>query len=505
MKKIIYAIIVFVTVVISSCSNEDIEIKTVGKLYSLTYNVSTQNVYDEFNMTDNIREILREQNWALGVTSLIYDKEGNLVDKKFSYQFNFNNIKEEFDGLTEGTYTIISIETLVNPDLGYEANDWSLKGEEKMSTLEISQDSYEVYYPFVLGVCTNNITITNNQSLNATPKAIGSLFNFYWIGFDKSTHVAVGFATNDILDTYRLDPTLSHADKYNTDITSVGYFNIRADVNVEGRNLVSATRYMLEKSIDWTFCYQKKENEGTGTWSFFKSNTGTMSLEDGKIYHGGMCYVDNSTAYKSYLGDEEGFMEWYKSLTEPVNKSLVPDLYMTWGGSVNDVQSAMKDYTLTLGTSNKAILMEDGSYEIDYAGKGKETKISYSFTSATTGLFETDVQYNKSSVSSSEILEYLNNNYIYLTESAGTYMYCTQDFNTYVLFFEIGDVWDLGFVDVNYVNNMSTKLDGPAYNKIKSSINVLNAKMQKGPISTDTRIRKSSAALKKSSMNLMFK
>lgn len=505
MKKIIYAIIALLTMAISSCSNEDIEIKTVGKLYNLTYNINTQNVYDEFKLTDNIREILREQSWALGVTSLIYDKEGNLVDKKFSHQFNFNNIKEEFEGLTEGAYTVISIETLVNPDYGYDANDWSIKGEEKISTLEIYQASYEVYYPFVLGVCTNNVTITKDQSLNAMPKAIGSLFNFYWIGFDKSTHIEVGFATNDILDTYKLDPALSRMDRYCTNLTSVGYINIRAERDVKGQNLISAARYMLEESIDWVFCFKKAENNGTPTWTNYHSNTGKMSLEDGKIYYAGMCYVDESTVCKTYIGDESGFMTWYQSLNKTENNSLVPDLCMTWGSSVNNVQSAMKDYTLTLGTSGKAVQMEDGSYEINYAGKGKESKISYSFTSATTGLFETDIQYSKSSVSSSELLEYLNSKYVYLADESGTYMYCTNDYTTFVLFFEINGVWNLGFVDANYISNMDTKLNGSVYKKMKSFNNISNTKIQESSIQTDTHTQKSSAVFKKTSMNIQFK
>ena len=67
------------------------------------------------------------------------------------------------------------------------------------------------------------------------------------------------------------------------------------------------------------------------------------------------------------------------------------------------------------------------------------------------------MQYNKSTVSSSEILTYLNANYTYLAEESGTYMYYTSDFKTYVLFFEVNGVWNIGFVDVNYVNNSSIK------------------------------------------------
>lgn len=466
MKKIIYLLIAFVTVQFTSCSNEVIEVETTGKLYNLEYNVNVQDLYNEFELTDDIRELLREQDWALGLTSLIYDAEGNLADKKFSHEYNFNLINEKFDGLTEGEYTIISIETLVDPDASFTASDWAIKGEEKLNTLEIYQKDYEVYWPFVLGICTNTININSNQSIKATPKAIGSLLQLYWLGFDRSSHVGVGFATNDIIESYKLNPALDRDDRFITDKTSVGYINIRAEKEIEGAELVSATRYVLEKSIDWQFCFQKKENEGTGTWTHFTANEGRASLEDGKTYYGGMYFVDENKAGKTYFGNEEGFMSWYKSIKEEADNTLLPKLYLTWGGNVTDVQTAMNRYTMTLGSNGKAVLMEDGSYEIDYSGKGREKKISYSFTSATTGLFEADIQYSKSEVSSTELLDYLNKTYEFLAEEGGAYMYYKSDFSTFILLFEIGDNWNVGFVDANYVSGMP-KYEAPAFNAMK--------------------------------------
>lgn len=495
MRKILFSIIALVTMMISSCSNDDIEIKTVGKLYNLSYNISTQGVYDEFEITDNVREILREQSYALGVISFVYDKDGNLVAKKPSSRYDFNNIKKEFEGLLEGKYTIVSIETLVKADKNFEAINWSIKGEDKISTLEISQDTYEVYYPFVLGVCTNEINLTSNQSVTATPKAIGSLIELCWINFDKSTNVEVGFATNDIIGTYRLDPSVSRVDRYNTDVTSVGYINLRAIRSIDGEKYVFATRYILEKSIDYSFVFKKKENEGSGTWTSYNANHGSMLLEDGKRYFGGMYYIDDYTACKTYLGDEKGFRAWLESLNNLENNSLVPTLHMKWGDSVSNVQSTMKNYTLTLGTTGKAVLQDDGSYAISYKGKNKENNITYSFTSATTGLFEIDVRYSKSAVSSSDILTYMQNNYLFLAEDSGMYMYCTNDFATYVLFWEMNGEWIIGYVDVNYVNNMDSKRNAPAYNKLKS----ISPKslMQKGTVSKDAQIRKKSVKLNK--------
>lgn len=466
MKKIIYLLIAFVAVQFTSCSNEEIEIETTGKVFDLEYNVNVQSLYDEFEITDIIREILREQSLALGLTSLIYDADGNLADKKFSYEYNFNLINETFEGLTEGKYTIISIETLVDPDYSFETPCWTLKGEDKLTTLEICQEVLEVYSPYVLGICTNTININSNQTINAIPTAIGSLLELYWLSFDRSSHVGVGFATNDIIESYKLNPALDRHDRFITDETSVGYINIRAEKKIEGAELVSATRYVLEKSIDWQFCFQKKENEGTGTWTHFTANEGRASLEDGKTYYGGMYFVEENKAGKTFFGDEEGFRSWYKSLKEETSSTLVPNVYLSWGATVNDVQSAMNGYTMTLGSNGKAILMDDGSYEIDYSGKGKETRISYLFTSATTGLFEADIRYSKTKVSFSELQDYLNDTYVFIIEQGGSYLYCTTDYGTYILLFEMEDNWIIGFVDARYVNGMP-KYEAPAFSVMK--------------------------------------
>lgn len=459
MKKIFYAFAVVILGLTSACKNDDIEITKVGKLHSLTANINTQSVYEEFDMTTDIREIMRDQDYAIGVFNFLYDSKGNLVAEKASQQFNFNNISEDFSNLLEGSYTLVTVETLVDPDQNNQPNDWSFDGKDKLSTLQINQDSYEVYFPFVIGVSTSNIVIGDgNQSVAVTPKGIGSMVQFYFLNFDKSTHVEVGFATNDIIASYRLDPSLSRSDRFNTNLTQSGYINLRCERDIDA-DRVSATRYILESSIQYRFCFVKAENEGTGIWTNYASNEGTVALEDGKTYYGGFYYVNSSTTPKSYFGDNTGFRTWYSEVTTTnTDNSLVPSaLSMNWGGSVSNIQSAMNGYNMTTGTSGRAVAQNDGSYMIEYAGKNKETKILYYFTSATTGLFESDVQYSKSAVSSTDILAYLNANYTYLAESEGTYMYVTTDAKTYVLFFTVNDNWNIGFVDVNYVNSSSVK------------------------------------------------
>lgn len=465
MKKIIYAFAVILLAITAACTNDPIEINTVGKLHGLTVNVNTQSMYDEFEITSAIRDVMRDQDYAIGIYSFLYDSNGNLVGETSSHQFTYNNTATNFDGLLDGSYTLITVETMVDPDNNNESPCWSFKDVEKLSTIQISQDEYEIYYPFVVGVSTQKFVVNDNDiSLAVTPKAIGSLVQFYFLNFDKSTHKQVGFATNDVIASYRLDPSLGRNDRYSSDLTDSDHIILRCEKNIDGDN-IGGSRYILETSIQYQYCFVKAENEGNGTWTHYLSNEGTTSLEDGKVYYGGFYYVDGNTVPKSYFGDNSGFRDWYtQASTSNKDNSLIPQaLSMNWGSSVTNVQAAMNGYTMTTGTSGRAVAQSDGSYMIDYSGKGKESRILYFFTSATTGLFEADVQFSKTSVSSSEILTYLNANYTYLAEESGTYMYYTSDYKTYVLFFEIDGVWTIGFVDVSYLSNSGAKANLPRY------------------------------------------
>ena len=52
MKKILYSLIAVLAMVMSSCSNDDIEIIKTG---GVTFNVSTQGVYDDFEVSDDFK------------------------------------------------------------------------------------------------------------------------------------------------------------------------------------------------------------------------------------------------------------------------------------------------------------------------------------------------------------------------------------------------------------------------------------------------------------------
>lgn len=462
MKKYLFGLVALLCGVFSSCTDsEEIEIE---KSHDLVFEINTQSIYDEFGFASSIKNLLRDETYAIAVKSLIYDESGVLVDSMTTYAYNTNSMQQVYKQLPYGQYTGIFIETLV-----YAENklpwDYRIEGAANLSSLEIKQIDAPYWYA-VIGVKDMKFTIGDTvEDIQITPKALGSVIDCNFYNWTESPCVNLSIGTEEICGGYRLDPSIPEENRYSTSLMKSDSFYSLGETDVSDYT-ESFDIYVLGKSLTYTLYYQTEKNANTTSW-YYLTKRRTVDLSNSEISYIGYAFSndEDGTVY-DYHGDYTGLAEWYNNIVwgnGGTTGNLVPELYMTWSGSVTNVQAFMKDYTMTEGSSGNAVLQNDGSYAISYKGKGKENKIMYSFTSATTGLFEIDVQYSKTDVSSSEILDYLGNNYRYLADEAGTYMYCTNDFATYVLFFEIDGVWNIGFVDVNYINNMSAKAKVPSF------------------------------------------
>ena len=210
MKKILFALFSLTALLFfSACTNDDITIDKVLPKHTVSYNVSTQEMYDTFGQVNFIREnYLREDTLCIGVTTFVYDSNGELIDSKMTSLKNFNAAQQSFENLVEGTYTFITVETLLNPLNNYKSSCWSFDDSEKISTLKITQTGRPSRVN-ILGVCSETISVSDAISLNVTPKAIGSLINFHSYNFDKSKFVKLGFGTQDVLNYYSLDEKIN--------------------------------------------------------------------------------------------------------------------------------------------------------------------------------------------------------------------------------------------------------------------------------------------------------
>lgn len=414
MKKLIYAMLALVGVLASSCSNDDIEIKTVGKLHTLTYQISTQRMYDTFDLTATVRDkYLRDEVCCIGLTTFIYNAEGNLVQKQFSSSYNFGLVTQEYK-LEEGTYTAITVETLANPDDDFKMDNWEFGEEEHIRTLSIVNTNYKLGSVDAIGVSTKEIIIMDDAVISVEPNAIGSVVYVYFYEFENSTHNAIGFSTSDYITSYKLDPSLARNDRFVTDLTSTGYTNVRGNLTPakigDGYYL---TLYLLESDIEWKFNFQES---GETSWTYYRSNVGNATLEDGKIYYGGFYYYGESTVPASYFGDLAGFNNWLteaedKQPGEPSVTPLYTVPYINWAnGTVASVKSYMSAFSLL--TDITASSYE--GYYMQYMSSDGTVMYEYDFTTRTGGLTDAYVVLDGESVTMTQLKSFLvDSGYVY--------------------------------------------------------------------------------------------
>lgn len=468
MKKIIFATLALAFLLLVSCKNDDIEIRRVNPNHTLTLSIASSPLYETFGRSDYENVWLsKNYNYYVCITSLVYNNSGELVDSTSSYIKTFQTVEQTFN-LIEGNYTVISYETLVDGNNNFASDYWNLEGAQTLSTVMLKNNEKEdnILWDGVIGVASKTINLLSDQTESVSPSAIGSLVSLEIENFDKSDFQFVGFNTKNVPIGYMLSPNVAEKYVY-SEYLERNIWNWRGYFYNEDsfESYETTTVYIFESGqINWCFGPTTIDPEGNfNQWTAYPSMNAYYTFQDGGDYYAYCRFRGAGKGCDANLGTFSEIQTWYNSL-ESLNTSLIPDLFLSWGESVSNVQSYMAGYTMTTGTSGRAVLQDDGSYMIDYKGKSKESRIMYYFTSATTGLFEADIQYNKASVSSSDILTFLNNNYVYLGEESGTYMYSTSDFKTYVLFFEVNGVWNIGFIDVSYISNSSSKSYVPRRN-----------------------------------------
>lgn len=472
MKKYLYIMAAMAgAMAVSSCSNDEIVITTVARNHTLTYNVGTKTMYDQMEITSDIEDgFLRNKSMCIGVTTFLYDQDGKLVDQKLSTLYAFNTITESFV-LPEGSYTLVSVETLLDPT-DNSMSQWAFEGIDNLSTLQIVEPQgagYEYFYD-AFGVATTNVNLTEELTVTASPDAVGQRVSVSFYNFDESDFVNLAFGTIDAVTGYKLDPTLSASERLIKDMVGEDELIIRGLTSNKGTDHQYFSVYVLDDKITWCVAVQGSSNANTANWSVWGGDT-TWDLTSSKVWYFGTYYNANGSLDTAWETSSVALTQWYEGILE--NATLVPDvvLDLPWGSTVSFVQALLSSYTMTKGDNGKAILVDDGSYELRYEGKGRIDEICYSFLTETTGLFETDVLYPNDKVSLDELKAYCDANYLLLVEYEGIYMYCDMNFSTYIMLFALGNQWNLGFVDVSYVAGSSAQAPSvPEVMKAKAQI-----------------------------------
>ena len=487
-----YLMLMLIVVLATSCSNDEIEIVKEDPVHVLTYNVSTQPAFDKLGVTEEFksRYLGGDNSYQIGVYTFIYDQDGMLVTSDSTYIKTFTKVSQTFD-LQSGEYTAITLEMLVDADDSNQSDYWYITGKEKQSTLEIVQKVSEMYYGAAVGVSTVNLNINGNLSTEVTPSAMGAIIQVAFKNFDKSDYTWVSFDTKNAPIGRYLSPLLNgterfHYDKYLGSNTWTPRGSVYKSAGIDASDGLSI--YMMEEgSIQYGLAASTVTSEGSVNDCFLYPDNGDayLGIIDGSTYYGGLWYTGNggSNDCQGFVGTKREYETWLSNTDRTVNKGnfSYKEPYVKWGSSVASVQSfmsmyqsVMSKYTMTVGTNGTAVAQSDGSYGLKYSGVNNETAIQYFFTSATTGLFESDLFFDKTKYSIDVIKSSMSGKTL-LAEKNGTYMYASSDSKSYIIIFEDGDYNIIGYVDVNYLASSNVKAQSRSNTNTSKAIEHINS------------------------------
>lgn len=176
MKKILYSLIAVLAMVMSSCSNDDIEITTVS---NVTFKLNPETVVSGLveQKAGDLKSLY--SGTALHVSLYIYDKEGKLVSNDEEICYSYTQIMTSIQELKVGNYTAIAT-THITGDNNY----WTFSGIENLNEFKIIDNGYTGGKNKILGVSIFDFQVDKMPSTvdvdikNAGAVALVQLYNW---------------------------------------------------------------------------------------------------------------------------------------------------------------------------------------------------------------------------------------------------------------------------------------------------------------------------------------
>ncbi len=454
MKKILYSLLALVSLLATSCSNDDIEITTYAPKNEVRVNVSTTSAYESFGISYYTNFLAENENAYVGITSLLYDKDGKFVAEENSYSRTIQQVQQKL-AIPDGTYTLITLVTLVEKDgEEYKSPFWQLAEKNDISTVRVDKKYYNVYWCYSLAVAAKTIKVNgDNITENISPVPAGSLLSIGYENFDKSSYVWFGYELKQSPDGLNLDPSLSgvnkyyYADGYNQSNVWTGQWTTYEESGLTEDN---ADMFILNEGR-LNYCFGLTDDySGSGNVSFtaYPTRDEYYTFRNGDMNKAYCYYVGGDKVCETYMGDGSDFNEWYDNVTKGNNnggnnggdeKFKFVEPVIDWGASVRNVQSYMSSYDMFLGSDGTAEYFYEGTYAIAYNGNYSEDMIAYYFSSATTGLKESTLYYDATKVTESQLSDVLNEKYEYAGYESDMHLFFTSDFATGIALYQSDD------------------------------------------------------------------
>lgn len=184
MKKYLPIIAVLFTVLLSSCSNDDIP---VGK--TTTFKVNPNTVISGFEEWKAGDLTVINSYFQLRVHLLVYNESGKLVSEDVQHFGDYAHVMTSNLNLSDGErYRAIAITDIVRKSDSFEY--WSLIGKRDLSTLKLSDTGYIGGQRNILGIASTDFVCGEMSQVSIDVQPAGALLIVYYEGIRSWSNIS---------------------------------------------------------------------------------------------------------------------------------------------------------------------------------------------------------------------------------------------------------------------------------------------------------------------------
>jgi len=236
MKKYLAIFAVLFTVILSSCSNDDIPVNQ-----SITFKVNPSTVVNCFAEYDAGELTVLPKGYSLRVRLLIYNEAGVLVSSDTQKFNDYSHIMTSPQDLPEGEYTVVTTTDIITST--DENFAWRLSNEENLSTLSIAKSEYIREQWEILGLETTHVSIYPGiKDVNIDVKPAGALAIVFYTNWNHYSDV-VKYKLNSDRIADNLTFTSTGEPQYS--VKSSNWTDYRISLATWDSNYIGAYRYIF--------------------------------------------------------------------------------------------------------------------------------------------------------------------------------------------------------------------------------------------------------------------
>lgn len=199
MKKNLAIFAVLFTVILSSCSNDDIP---VGQSITIKINPSTVvSSLVEYTAGD-LSSIDSDE--TLYVSLYIYNEAGNLVASEVQEFSDYTHIMNSVQNIGAGEYTIVASTHIVN-DSGLKY--WDFTGQDNLSTFTVTDEGYIGGSAKILGLTAKQVSVTSSmKEISLDVECAGAVALVQVMNWNRYSNVSTfGLMANKSCDNVTFD------------------------------------------------------------------------------------------------------------------------------------------------------------------------------------------------------------------------------------------------------------------------------------------------------------